>query len=180
MNLFISRRGKRHALLVGRIVMVGTALAALCGSQAAFAQAAASGSDEPVQAQPEMQQQAVDALNKLGSYLRSLKSFRIVADSVTDAVLTTGQNVGFLHRTEMSVQRPNKVRVVVTGSRAPKGFIYDGHTFVLFNDTHNYYSRVPAPPTIRELITDADQKYGVQFRWSTCFTGGDSRTTKRR
>lgn len=172
MNLFITRRGKRHALLVGRIVMVGTALAALCGSQAAFAQAAASGSDEPVQAQPEMQQQAVDALNKLGSYLRSLKSFRIVADSVTDAVLTTGQNVGFLHRTEMSVQRPNKVRVVVTGSRAPKGFIYDGHTFVLFNDTHNYYSRVPAPPTIRELITDADQKYGVQLPLVNLFYWG--------
>ena len=97
-----------------------------------------------------MQPQAVDALNKLGNYLRSLKGFRIEADSATDAVLTTGQNVGFLHRTEMSVQRPSKVRVVVTGSRAPKGLIYDGHTFVLFNDTHHYYSKVPAPPIIRE------------------------------
>ena len=163
MNLFILRRGKRHTLRVRRIIMAGTALIALCGSQVALAQAAASGSDEPAQAQPEMQPQAVDALNKLGSYLRSLKSFRIVADSVTDAVLTTGQNVGFLHRTEMSVQRPNKARVVITGSRAPKGFIYDGHTFVLFNDTHNYYTRVPAPPTLRELIQDADQKYGVQL-----------------
>ena len=42
---------------------------------------------------------------------------------------------------EMSVQRPNKVRVVVTGSRAPKGLIYDGRTFVLFNDTHHFYSK---------------------------------------
>lgn len=82
------------------------------GANGAFAQAPSSASDEPVQAQPEMQAQAVDALNKLGKYLRSLNSFRIDADSVTEAVLSTGQNVGFLRRTEMSVLRPNKVKVV--------------------------------------------------------------------
>ncbi len=92
---------------------------------------------------------------------------------MTDAVLTTGQNVGFLHCTEMSVRRPNKVRVVITGSRAPKGLIYDGHTFALFNDTHHYYSRVPAPPTIRQLIADADQKYGVQLPLVDLFYWGE-------
>jgi hypothetical protein len=124
-NLFISRWGGESALRVGRFVLIGSALAAMAGASVALAQAPASGSDEPTpgQAQAELQPQAVDALNKLGNYLRTLKSFRIQADSVTDAVLTTGQNIGFLHRTEMSVQRPNKVRVVITGSRAPKGLI---------------------------------------------------------
>lgn len=163
MNQIISRRGKRHAGRLREIVAAGAVLAALIGAPAAFAQAPGSGSDEGGLSQPEMQQQAVDALNKVGSYLRSLKTFRIVADSVTDAVLTTGQNVGFLHRTEMSVQRPNKLSVVITGSRAPKGLIYDGHTAVVFDDTHGYYSKAPAPPTIKELITDIDQKYGVQL-----------------
>ncbi|SIO21128.1 DUF2092 domain-containing protein [Paraburkholderia phenazinium] len=173
MNLFISRQGGESALQVRRFVLIGSALAAMAGASVALAQAPASGSDEPAQAQAEMQPQAVDALNKLGNYLRSLKSFRIQADSVTDAVLTTGQNVGFLHRTEMSVQRPNKVRVVVTGSRAPKGLIYDGRTFVLFNDTHHFYSKVPAPPTIRQLITDADEKYGVQLPLVDLFYWGE-------
>jgi hypothetical protein len=185
-NQFISRRGKRHGLRLTlqlrlrlglqlrQIVVAGAALVALYGAPPVLAQAPTSGSDEPSQdAQSEMQPQAVDALNRLGGYLRSLKRFRIVADSVTDAVLTTGQNVGFLHRTEMSVQRPDKLAVIITGSRAPKGLIYDGRTAVIFNDTHGYYSKVPAPPTIRQLITDADQKYGVQlplvdlFYWGT-------------
>ena len=106
MNLFISRHDSEPALRVRRMVLMGSALAALVGAPVVLAQAPTSGSDEPAQTQPEVQSQAVDALNKLGNYLRSLKSFRIEADSVTDAVLTTGQNVGFLHRTEMSVQRP--------------------------------------------------------------------------
>jgi hypothetical protein len=174
-NLFISHQGGESALRVRRFVLIGSALAVMAAASVAQAQAPASGSDEQAQAQAqaEMQPQAVDALNKLGNYLRTLKSFRIQADSVTDAVLTTGQNVGFLHRTEMSVQRPNKVRVVITGSRAPKGLIYDGHTFVLFNDTHHYYSKVPAPPTIRQLITDADEKYGVQLPLVDLFYWGE-------
>jgi hypothetical protein len=176
-NLFISRHGRDSGMRVRRIVLIGSALAAMAGAPVVFAQAPGSGSDEPAQGQDqgqaEMQPQAVDALNRLGNYLRSLKSFRIEADSVTDAVLTTGQNVGFLHRTEMQVERPNKAKVVITGSRAPKGLVYDGHTFVLFNDTLHYYSKVPAPPTLRQLITDADQKYGVQLPLVDLFYWGE-------
>jgi hypothetical protein len=178
-KLFISCHGGASALRVRRVVVVGSVLAAMAGASVALAQAPGSGSDEPAQpqaqqqGQAEMQPQAVDALNKLGSYLRSLRSFRIEADSVTDAVLTTGQNVGFLHRTEMWVQRPNKVKVVVTGSRAPKGLVYDGQSFVLFNDTHHYYSKVPAPPTLRQLIADADEKYGVQLPLIDLFYWGE-------
>jgi hypothetical protein len=154
----------------------------MCCANLALAQAPSSGSDEPVPAQAEMQPQAVDALNKLGSYLQSLKSFRIDADSVTDAVLTTGQNVGFLHRTEMSVKRPDKVRVVVTGSRASKGMVFDGSSLVLFDDARDYYTKVPAPPTIRQLIADADRKYGVQLPLVDLFYWGqdadDGRTLK--
>lgn len=173
MNLFISRHGGDRALRVRRMVLMGSALAGMAVAPVVLAQAPASGSDAPAQAQPEMQRQAVDALNRLGNYLRSLKRFRIEADSVTDAVLTTGQNVGFLHRTEMSVQSPDKVRLVITGSRAPKGLVYDGHTFVMFNDTQHYYSRVPAPPTIRQLIADINEKYGVQLPLVDLFYWGE-------
>jgi hypothetical protein len=154
---------RQHMSIPRRTALAALVLAVTCGTGASFAQAPQSGSDQPAPAQPEMQRQAVDALNKLGAYLRSLHSFRVDADSVTDAVLSTGQNVGFLHHTEMSVKRPDKVRVVVSGSRAPRGLIYNGHTVVLFDDTHRYYSEVAAPPTIHELISDIDEKYGVQL-----------------
>jgi hypothetical protein len=159
---FISHHDNSNAFPVRRALLVCSALAAIYGTNVALAQAPSSGSDEPSKAQPEMQPQAVDALNKLGNYVRGMKSFRIDADSVTDGVLSTGQNIGFLHHTEMSVQRPDKVRIVISGSRAPKGMVYDGRSVVLFDNTHHYYSKVPAPPTIHQLVADIDEKYGVQ------------------
>lgn len=165
------RRGRRGLAVAIAVLAIG---ATFClDVRHASAQAPASGSDEPQAAQPEMQAQAVTALNQLGSYLRTLKSFRIDADSITDAVLSTGQNVGFLHHTVLQVQRPDKVRALVTGNRAPKGLVYDGHTFVLFNNADRYYSRVPAPPTIAELIADVDRKYGVGLPLADLFYWGE-------
>lgn len=161
------RTGYRGCLAVGM-----AAAAITLAVPSAQAQSPSSSSDEPQASQPEMQPQAVSALNKLGEYLRTLKNFRIDADSVTDAVLSTGQNVGILHHTELQVQRPNKVRALISGNRAPKGLVYDGHTFVLFNDADHYYSQVPAPPTIAELIDDADRKYGVALPLADLFYWG--------
>jgi hypothetical protein len=178
MKLPISPLDRCHAGRLKQTLLASAALLLMLGTTVAVAQAPSSGSDEPIQGQPgqpgqpEMQAQAVQALNKLGAYLRTLQSFRIDADSVTDAVLTTGQNIGFLHHTELLVQRPDKVKAVITGSRAPKGLVFDGHSFVLFNDAHNYYSKVPAPSTIKQLIADADQKYGVELPLVDLFEWG--------
>jgi hypothetical protein len=173
LRLFSLSRNRHDASWLGRASTIGAALALTLGVTSASAQGTSSESDEPAQYQPEIQTQAVDALDKLGKYLHTLRSFRVDADSVTDAVLSTGQNVGFLHHTELQVQRPDKVRAVVTGGPAEKGLVYDGHSFVLFNDAHSYYSKVPAPPTIRQLIADADTKYGVRLPLIDLFYWGD-------
>lgn len=147
---------------------------ALLAAAPALAQAPASDSSTPVQGMPEMQQDAVDALTKMSRYLRSLKRFQVDADTVTDAVLSTGQNVGFLHHTELSVLRPNKVRVVVTGQARNRGFVYDGKTFTLYEQSQGkrYYSQVSAPPTIDALIRDIDEKYQVGMPLADLFYWG--------
>ncbi|VVE38552.1 hypothetical protein PIN31115_04013 [Pandoraea iniqua] len=138
------------------------------------AQAPASDSTLPVQGMPEKQQGAVDALTKMSRYLRTLQRFHVAADSVTDAVLSTGQNVGFLHHTDMSVQRPDKVRAVVTGQARNRGFVYNGKTFTLYDESQGkrFYSRVDAPPTIDALARDIDQKYGIGLPLADLFYWG--------
>ncbi|AKM33108.2 hypothetical protein AB870_22205 [Pandoraea faecigallinarum] len=152
------------------MVLAGTLLSAT----PAMSQAPQAESSPPVQGMPEMQQGAVDALAKMSRYLRSLKRFHVDADTVTDAVLSTGQNVGFLHHTELSVQRPDKVRAAVTGQARNRGFVYDGKTFTLYEHSQGkrYYSRVGAPPTIDALIRDIDQKYQVGMPLADLFYWG--------
>ena len=155
------------------VALAALACALLCTTPV-LAQAPTSDSASPGQGMPEMQQGAVDALTSMSRYLRSLKRFRVQADSVTDAVLSTGQNVGFLHHTELSVQRPDKVRAVVIGQARNRGFVYDGKTFTLYEQLQGkrYYSQVSAPPTIDMLIRDIDEKYGVGLPLADLFYWG--------
>ncbi|VVD77556.1 hypothetical protein PPN31114_00953 [Pandoraea pneumonica] len=150
------------------------AAAIALSSHAVLAQAPASDSTLPVQGMPEKQQGAVDALTKMSRYLRTLQRFRVEGDTVTDAVLSTGQNVGFLHHTDMSVQRPNKVRAVVIGQDRNRGFVYDGKTFTLYDETQGkrFYSQVAAPPTIDALVKDIDAKYGIGLPLADLFYWG--------
>ncbi|MGC7426783.1 DUF2092 domain-containing protein [Pandoraea pneumonica] len=165
------RRSPTHFLI--RSLTCGIAAVALA-SPAVLAQAPASDSTLPVQGMPEKQQGAVDALTQMSRYLRTLQRFRVEGDTVTDAVLSTGQNVGFLHHTDMSVQRPNKVRAVVVGQARNRGFVYDGKTFTLYDETQGkrFYSQVAAPPTIDALVKDIDQKYGIGLPLADLFYWG--------
>ncbi|UVA81823.1 DUF2092 domain-containing protein [Pandoraea commovens] len=168
---FSRRKIRRHSPRSVKLVLL---TGALLVAAPVLAQAPESDSTLPVQGMPEMQQGAVDALTTMSRYLRSLKRFQVHADTVTDAVLSTGQNVGFLHQTELSVQRPDKVRAVVTGQARNRGFVYDGKTFTLYQESQGkrYFSQASAPPTIDELIRDIDEKYQVGMPLADLFYWG--------
>jgi len=126
-------------------------------------------------AQPERQQQAIDALSSMGRYLRSLSRFDVTATSATDAVLDNGQTVAFLHETDLKVERPNGLRAEITGSRSPKGMIYDGKTFTIFNTTEGYYSKNPAPATIDLLVRELSTDYNIDTPLADLFYWGNGK-----
>ncbi|SAL71137.1 hypothetical protein AWB69_08560 [Caballeronia udeis] len=146
----------------------------------AFAQtspelASAAAATSAAAAQPERQQQAIDALSSMGRYLRSLSRFDVTATSATDAVLDSGQNVAFLHETDLKVERPNRLRAIITGSRDPKGLIYDGRTFTIFNTSQGYYSKNPAPATVDELVRELSTTYNIDTPLADLFYWGNGK-----
>ena len=58
---------------------------------------------------------AMDALNKMGSYLRTLKSFQVTADVATDNVLDDGQTLQFSTKVDLVAVRPNRLRAEIIG-----------------------------------------------------------------
>jgi hypothetical protein len=146
----------------------------------AFAQtspdpASAAAATSAATAQPERQQQAIDALSSMGSYLRSLSRFDVTTTSATDAVLDSGQTVAFLHETDLKVERPNRMRADITGSRNPKGLIYDGRTFTIFNTAEGYYSKNPAPATIDLLVRELSTAYNIDTPLADLFYWGNGK-----
>jgi hypothetical protein len=115
----------------------------------------------------------MDALNKMGVYLRGLKSFQVKAAVTTDDVSEDGQNIQSGTQVDIVAARPNRLRVEIVGDDEHRFLFFDGKNFSIFGQIVNYYATVPAPPTITQLCDVLIDKYGIElplidlFRWGT-------------
>jgi hypothetical protein len=116
---------------------------------------------------------AVEAVKKMGAYLRTLKSFQVIDDVSNDDVLEDGQIVQNNKKVDLLAAMPNRMRVEVTSDQTHRLYLYDGKNFTVWGRLVNYYATVPAPPTIGELFKVADEKYDIElplidlFKWGT-------------
>src|SRR6185369_11420108 len=97
---------------------------------------------------PTVEPGAMEALNRMGAYLRSLKDFQVTADVTTEIVLDTGEKLQSSQTTNLLASSPNKLLVDVNGDDKSRLFLYNGKTFTLFARRAGFYATVDAPPTI--------------------------------
>jgi hypothetical protein len=117
---------------------------------------------------------AMEALDKMGAYLRTLKSFQVWADVTTDNVLDDGQTIQFSSKVDLVAARPNRMRVEVTDDEGHRFFYFDGKNFTIFGQVVNYYATVPAPPTLAQLAGDLNDKYGIELPLYDLFEWGNN------
>jgi hypothetical protein len=116
---------------------------------------------------------AMAALAKMGDYLRSLKSFEVMASTLTDDVTTGNMKVQLSSNSTLQVRRPDRMRVETTSDRKQRQIFYDGKSITVFAPRVKYYATVAAPPTVRETIEALAKKYGIEtpladlFYWGT-------------
>jgi hypothetical protein len=121
--------------------------------------------------------EAMEALNKMGAYLRTLKDFQVQAEITEEDVLSDGEKLQFAHTTNVLAHLPNKLRAEVSGDRKERLFLYDGKSFTFFAQRVGYYAAVPAPPTIGELIDVVRDKYDIEIPLLDLFLWGGPRAT---
>ena len=113
------------------------------------------------------------ALQGMGAYLRTLKSFQVEVATTDEDVLDDGQKIQYAGTTSILARMPNGLRAEVANDRRERMYLYDGKTFTLFAKRLNFYATVPAPPTVGQLADTLDEKYDVTvpivdlFRWGT-------------
>jgi hypothetical protein len=133
--------------------------------------AAGAGALAQGQAQPQIEPDAMAALQRMGAYLRSLKAFQVDAVTTSEEVLEDGQKVQFSSETNVVARVPDRLRVSVNGDRRDRLWVYDGKELTLFARRVNYYATVPAPPTIGQVADMIQAKYDIElpledlFRW---------------
>lgn len=116
---------------------------------------------------------AMQALDRMGAYLRGLETFRVRAEDRIDEVLDSGQKIQWSARIDLQVRRPNGLRADIETDRGSRQLYFDGKAFTLVSPVLGYYTTVPAPPTIGETLIAIETKYGVTlplvdlFHWGT-------------
>jgi hypothetical protein len=116
---------------------------------------------------------AMEALNKMGAYLRSLKAFQVDSDVTNDDVLDDGEIITDIRTNTLLSVRPNLLRAELKSDDKDVFLFYDGKNFTVYGKLVNYYATVPAPGTTAQLVDKVYNDYGVEiplvdlFKWGT-------------
>lgn len=147
---------------------IAALLAATANAQPAPAPAAPAGTAADSDIDPD----AIEALKRMSAYLGTQTSFELKTSGAFDLVLDDGQRLQFGDNATFKVRRPNGFVIERVGDYKDRRFTYDGKQLTVSSPRTAYYAQVEAPPTIRETLTLAADRYGIElpltdlFRWS--------------
>ncbi|WP_411728034.1 DUF2092 domain-containing protein [Methyloglobulus sp.] len=168
-------RNAQSALLISTLVI----LVGGCSTQQAASlpepqvQPAPSVESNPVEPFP-MEPKAMDALRKMGGFLRTLKTFEVRFKVSKDEVLDSGQKVMVDGISELTVQAPSRLHFSTKIDEAHRDlqFFYDGKAFTIYGNTNKFYASVAAPATTHELLDVAEERYDIDLPFRDLFSWG--------
>ncbi|KQY75443.1 DUF2092 domain-containing protein [Brevundimonas sp. Root1423] len=157
---------------------LGASLVLALASVAAAPLAAAQTAPPPTEAAPSapdvaVEPAALETLERMSNYLKTLTSFEIVARTSQDLVTADDQKVQIDGVNRYLVRRPDGFRVEVATDHRVRQLIYDGKQMTLFAPERGVYATVDAPPTAREALDLAEEKYGLAIPLQDLFAWTD-------
>ncbi len=115
---------------------------------------------------------AIQALKSMGAHLQTLQRFGVSTEVTGERVLADGQKLQHTATADLDVERPNKVRVLMTSARSERELFFDGKTVTLWTPAQKYYSTVQFAGTLGELINRLEERYGVEIPLEDLFLWG--------
>ncbi len=111
---------------------------------------------------PKIDPQAARMLRQMTDYLTGLNGFTVHVDTTMEVVTASGQILDTDKSVDISVMRPDHLRVESHVPDHDRQFFYDGKTLTIYSPKQNVYTVMDAPPTIDGLI-DAARQRGMQL-----------------
>ena len=153
-----------------------------CGTRGALALLAALGSCAAVAAEggagdksPAVEPAAIEALEAMSAYLRTLDSFSIKAEASADAVLDDGQKVQFDRDLTIDYAKGEGLKVDAVSPIRHLTYFYDYKHLTLFSPDLRYYASTEAQPTIAKTLDEVSARYGIEMPLADLFYWGTER-----
>lgn len=114
-------------------------------------------------ASPVIDQQALELLKKMSTTLATAKSFSYKTRTYGSIPGPNGQLLTLQGKTDVALERPDKIRVLVNGDLPSHKIIYDGSRIFAYDPQHNMYATVEQKGGIEAAIEFLENKVGMQF-----------------
>ena len=158
----MTRQRRSKDTNLARLGVVGLALLLASTAIPTWAQQTQPAPAAPA-ATPPIEQKAVDVLKDGCKVLASAKAMSFTAVSTYEKAARNGQPLFYATRNLVTMQRPDKLRVITTGDGVPDEFYYDGKTIMAYVPSEDLVAIADAPPTIDQMIDSAWEKAAIYF-----------------
>lgn len=101
---------------------------------------------------PIIQQYALDRLKQMSEYLASAKALTYRSKNSLELPENTGQFLTYFAETDVALQRPNKLRVIVTGDVPNYQVYFDGSKITAFDPQRNIHAVSEQLRSIDEVL----------------------------
>jgi hypothetical protein len=114
--------------------------------------------DEPV-----LEAKAIEILKASSSRLAAAHSMTFTAVTSYESPSRLGPPLIYTTKSDVTLQRPDKLRVITLGDGPASEFYYDGKTMLAFSPAENFVAVADAPPTIDAALKAAYDSAAIYF-----------------
>jgi hypothetical protein len=111
----------------------------------------------------ELEPKAIELLKASSARLAAAHTLSFTAVETYESQSRQGHPLVFANRSEITVQRPDKLKVITLGDGPASEFYYDGKTFTAFAPRENLIATADAPPTLDAALEAAYHLSGTYF-----------------
>jgi hypothetical protein len=153
-----------YALLIAMSVLLSAP--ANAQEKSSPAQVKASSKNPSAGLQLSLEPKALEILKAACAKLATAHSMQFTAVVTYENPSRLGPPLAYTTKSEVTMERPNKIRVITIGDGPSSEFYYDGKTMTAFAPVENLAAIAPAPPTIDAALKQADQSAAIYFPFS--------------
>jgi len=115
---------------------------------------------------PVVEPRAMDLLRAVSARLAAAKSMSFTATVGYEYPSKLGPPIVYTTRYDVTMQRPDKLRILMPGDGPASEFYYDGKTMVAYAPAENLAAVADAPPTIAAALVAAFKSASIYFPFS--------------
>lgn len=101
---------------------------------------------------PELEPRAVEVLEAMSAELAAARSLSFQAVATYESLARTGLPLAYTTLSEVTLQRPDKLRVITPADGPPSEFYYDGRTMTAYAPEADLAAVAEAPATIDAML----------------------------